>query len=66
MYKADSREERAEEAKWELVSILMAGRIMCLDTDAAHAAGQGTAQHWTIDRKTLVNLSITLSVSNQG
>lgn len=40
--------------------------IMCLDTDAAHAAGRGTAQHRCIDRKALVNLSITLSVSNQG
>lgn len=41
-------------------------RIMCLDMDAAHPASQGTAQHRSIDRKALVNLSITLSVSNQG
>lgn len=54
-----------EQVMWKLVSI-DGWRIICVDTDAAHAAGAGTAQHRTIDRKALVNLSITLSASNQG
>lgn len=40
--------------------------IIRLDTDAAHADRAGTVEHFIIDREAFVNLSITLSESNQG
>lgn len=62
---AEAREKRLSQEKQKQASI-DGEMIMCVDTDAAQADRAGTVEHFAIDRRTLVNLSITLSASNQG